>query len=116
MTVLDDGFSHGGSSPGRHSLSALCLCPAVLWHDKHCQLNKPFIEIYFVFSDSDDEMHGRSLTGCPTHSRFSNEWVPRVTASGPSHHRRKDLIPILSRYDEKFGALVWWARSALHNL
>jgi hypothetical protein len=80
------------------------------------QLNKPFIEIYFVFSDSDDEMHGRSLPGCPTHSRFSNEWVPRVTASGTSHHRRKDLIPILSRYDERFGALVWWARSALHNL
>src|ERR1017187_10598234 len=27
------------------------------------QLNKPCIEIYFVFSDSDDEMHGRSLPG-----------------------------------------------------
>src|ERR1019366_4201726 len=56
----------------------------------------------------------RFEVGCPTHSRFSNEWVPRVTASCTSHHRRKHLIPVLSGYDGRFGALVWWARSALH--
>jgi hypothetical protein len=26
--------------------------------------------------------------GCPTHSWFSNEWDPRITASSKSHHRR----------------------------
>ena len=29
------------------------------------------------------------VLGGPTHSRGSNEWVPRVTAFGTSHHRRE---------------------------
>ncbi len=59
---------------------------------------------------------GCRVPGCPTHSRFSNEWVPRVTVSGTSHHTRKDLAPIASKHDERSGTLVRRARSSFHNL
>src|ERR1019366_2080643 len=55
-------------------------------------------------------------------------WVPHSFAGfegvgSASHSLRyapftdgNDLPPILSGHDERFGALVWWARPALYNL